>query len=68
MAEVSFCIDNIINYATEVPKQFTVKNIPDAKFMHSKSHSILNNYGFVGYSDYYGNLYKKNIGSWKVNF
>ena len=68
VAEVSFCIDNIINYATEVPKQFTVKNIPDAKFMYSKSHFILNNYGFVGYSDNYSNLYKKNIGSWKANF
>lgn len=68
VADVSFYIDNIIGYATEVPKQFSVKNIPDAKFMHSKSHCILNNYEFVGYSDYYSNLYKKNIGSWKANF
>lgn len=68
LRDKTFCIDSIIKYATEVPKQFTVKNIPDAKFMYDKSYSILNNYGFVGYSDYYGNFYKKNIGSWKANF
>jgi len=63
-----FFIDSIIKYATEVPKEFSVKNLPDARYFHNKVFSILNNYHYVGYSDYYGNLYKKNIGVWKADF
>lgn len=63
-----FFINSIIKYATEVPKEFSVKNLPDARYFHNKVFSILNNYHYVGYSDYYGNLYKKNIGVWKADF
>ncbi len=63
-----FFIDSIIKYATEVPKEFSVKNLPNARYFHNKVFSILNNYHYVGYSDYYGNLYKKNIGVWKADF
>jgi len=68
LRDKTFCIDSIIKYATEVPKEFSVKNLPDAIYFHNKVFSILNNYHYVGYSDYYGNLYKKNIGVWKADF
>ena len=68
LRDKTFCIDSIIKYATEVPKEFSVKNLPDARYFHNKVFSILNNYHYVGYSDYYGNLYKKNIGVWKADF
>ena len=68
LKDKTFCIDSIIKYATEVPKEFSVKNLPDARYFYNKVSSILNNYHHVGYSDYYGNLYKKNIGVWKADF
>ena len=68
LRDKTFCIDSIIKYATEVPKEFSVKNLPGARYFHNKVFSILNNYHYVGYSDYYGNLYKKNIGVWKADF
>lgn len=68
LRDKTFCIDSIIKYATEVPKEFSVKNLPDARYFHNKVFSILNSYHYVGYSDYYGNLYKKNIGVWKADF
>jgi hypothetical protein len=68
LRDKTFCIDSIIKYATEVPKEFSVKNLPDARYFYNKVSSILNNYHYVGYSDYYGNLYKKNIGVWKADF
>lgn len=66
LRDKTFCIDSLIPFSSVVLKDFTVKNLPNAKDLYSKRNSLLNNYQFVAYTNSWGNFFNKNVGTWSV--
>jgi len=62
VAEQDFRINSLIQYSTIPVKEFSVKNIPNAKKYFKLGETLINRYNYVGYRQRFGNSFQiKNL-------